>query len=275
MVKGIDISSYQGTVDFNRVKKDGCGFVIIKAGQGLREFDTFRKKAGYLYQPGAEKAGLDWGAYWWSDAVSAAEARQEAKAFVKALEGLRPTFPVYMDQEYDSPCGQWGPGKGKQLRTDMVKAFLDTLLEAGYYGALYSSTDWLNNYVDDGQLAHYDKWVAQYAAKCTYPGAYGMWQYTGSGKVDGIAVPVDMNLCYQDYPGIIKAGGYNNWPRQGGQENGQGGSQGSNQEGSQGSNQEGSQGGSQGSNQKPAGRTADWGQVGDLLKAAGITKIAL
>ena len=133
VIKGIDISSHQGEIDFERVKADGVRFVIIKAGQGLREMGTFRQK----YLPEVLAAGLDWGAYWWSDAVTAAEAQKEAAAFVKALDGLRPTYPVYMDQEYESPCGNaWGVGKGKQLRTDMAKAFLKVLEDAGCYAGL-------------------------------------------------------------------------------------------------------------------------------------------
>lgn len=244
MRKGIDISSHQGIVDFQKVKKAGYDFVIIKAGQGNREFDTFKRKAEYLYQPKAEAAGLDWGAYWWSDAVSVEEAKEEARAFLAALKGLRPTFPVYMDQEYESPCGKWGPGRNNQLRTDMVEAFLDTLGDAGYYAALYSSTDWLQNYVNADQLTAYDKWVADYRGKCHYTGEYGIWQYSSTGRVDGIGVPVDLNECYQDYPGIIKSNGWNNWPESTPAD-------------------------------KPTGYVADWGEVGDILKNAGITEIKL
>ena len=69
---------------------------------------TFRQK----YLPAVLAAGLDWGAYWWSDAVTVAEAQREAAVFVRVLDGLRPTYPVYMDQEYESPCGNaWGVGK--------------------------------------------------------------------------------------------------------------------------------------------------------------------
>ena len=179
VIKGIDMSSHQGEIDFERVKADGVRFVIIKAGQGLREMGTFRQK----YLPEVLAAGLDWGAYWWSDAVTAAEAQKEAAAFVKALDGLRPTYPVYMDQEYESPCGNaWGVGKGKQLRTDMAKAFLKVLEDAGYYAGLYASTNWLQYWVDDRQLMAYDKWVAQYAEKCTYTGSYGMWQHHGDAR---------------------------------------------------------------------------------------------
>lgn len=212
VAKGIDVSSHQGIVDFQKVKNAGYSYVIIKAGQGLVERETFRSR----YLPSVLAVGLDWGAYWWSDAVSVAEAKQEANAFVKSLAGLKPTYPVYMDQEYASPCGRWGPTKNKQLRTDMVKAFLDVLQDKGYYAGLYSSTNWLEQYVFDEQLTAYDKWVAQYASKCTYKGNYGMWQHHGDypgfiGRADGVSTAVDLNDCYRDYPSIIKDNLLNGW----------------------------------------------------------------
>ena len=215
VARGIDISSHQGEIDFAKVKAAGYSYVIIKAGQGLREFQTFRGK----YLPAVLAAGLDWGAYWWSDAVTVDEARREAEVFVAALGKLRPTYPVYMDQEYDSPCGQWGLNQGKQTRTDMAAAFLQTLEQAGYYAGLYASKDWLEHWVNADKLKNYDKWVAQYAAKCTYGGAYGMWQHHGDvpgfvGRCPGISVPVDLNDCYRDYPAIIKANGLNEWGAQ-------------------------------------------------------------
>ena len=124
VARGVDISSHQGEIDFAKVRAAGYSYVIIKAGQGLREFQTFRGK----YLPAVLAAGLDWGAYWWSDAVTVDEARREAEVFVAALGKLRPTYPVYMDQEYDSPCGQWGLNQGKQTRTDMAAA----VVTAGY-----------------------------------------------------------------------------------------------------------------------------------------------
>lgn len=220
IMRGIDVSSHQGNVDFNKVKKAGYDFVIIKAGEWLHEMDTFKKR----YLPAVLAAGLEWGAYWWSDAVTVEEAKQEARAFLKALDGLKPTFPIWMDQEFQSPCGRWGINNGKQLRTDMAKAFLDVLEQAGYFAGLYASQSWLDHWVDSSQLTRYDKWVAQYANKCTYNGQHGIWQHTVIGKkgtkgkdywtfgfVPGLTENCDVNVCYKDYPTIIKANGKNGW----------------------------------------------------------------
>lgn len=217
--RGIDISSHQGIVDFEKVKQAGYSFVIIKAGQGLTLMKTFRER----YLPGVQKAGLDWGAYWWSDAVTPEEAREEARAFLKEMEGLKPTYPLWMDQEYGSPHQKCT----KEQRTDMVKAFLDTLEEAGYYAGLYCSYDWIMNWLEPERLTSYDKWIAQYAEKCDYTGDYGMWQHTvvgmkgvkgkdfwTVGKVPGVEASCDLNYCYKDYPAIIREAGLNGWGEQ-------------------------------------------------------------
>lgn len=243
MRKGIDISSWQGVVNFERVRAAGYDFVIIKAGQGLTERESFRREPNYQYQPKAEKAGMDWGAYWWSDADTVDGAKAEARAFIKALEGLRPAYPVYMDQEYGTPADYLGlSAKARQLRTDMVRAFLDTLEDAGYYAGLYTSLDWINTRLYDEQLADYDKWIAQYSRECQYKGNYGMWQFTSQGVVDGIGPRVDVNECYKDYPSIIKGMGLNGWGK---------------------------------AQESPAGRVVTWGEAGDVLKAAGITEMKL
>lgn len=245
MQKGIDVASWQGVVDFGKVKAAGYDFVIIKAGQGLVERESFRRDPQYQYQPRAQAAGMDWGAYWWSDADTVEGAKAEAQAFIKTLEGLRPTFPVYMDQEYGTPADKLGlSAKARQLRTDMVKAFLDALEDAGYYAGLYTSLDWINTRLYDEQLTDYDKWIAQYNRECQYKGDYGIWQFTNKGVVDGIGPRVDVNECYKDYPGIIKGVGLNGWPGELIPE-------------------------------PPAGRLVTWGEAGDILKAAGVTEIRM
>lgn len=230
--KGIDISSYQGKIDFKKVKNAGYDFVIIKAGQGLKEMGTFKTLEGYQYVQNAEKAGLDWGAYWWSDAINANGAKNEAQKFLESLNGLTPTYPIFIDQEYNSPPANLGMGADAvQLRTDIIKAFLSVIESAGYYPGVYSSADWLNNWVDVSQLGKYDKWVAKYLSDATqppvknvFPDDFTIWQYTVIGKygkkgtsywtygeIPGIAANCDVNVAYVDYPQIIKSKGLNGW----------------------------------------------------------------
>jgi lysozyme len=101
--------------------------------------------------------------------------------------------------------------------TEAAIAFCRILEAAGYYAGIYSSTDsGFRERLDDSKLTPFTHWVAQYASKCTYGGAFGIWQYSSSGRVDGISGNVDMDISYQDYPSIIKNGGFNGYTKQGG-----------------------------------------------------------
>lgn len=199
MTKGIDISSHQGTeIDFHKVKAAGYSFVIVRAGYGTKVSQTFAPQL-----EGAQAAGLDTGAYWYSYATSKEAANREVATCLEAIKPYKLTYPVYFDQEYE-PVIQ---AVTKKERTEICKTFLGALETAGYYAGIYASKDWLENWLEP--LPEYDKWVAQYASKCTYQGDFGMWQFTGNGKVDGIPAAVDINECYKDYPEIIKKAGLN------------------------------------------------------------------
>ena len=95
------------------------------------------------------------------------------------------------------------------MNTEICKAFLDEVEQAGYYAMLYCSKDFLDSYLYPAQLTAYDKWIAQYAGKCTCKHPYGIWQHTGSGRVGGIVGDVDRDIAYKDYPAIIRRAGLN------------------------------------------------------------------
>lgn len=89
----------------------------------------------------------------------------------------------------------------------MVKTFCTALEEAGYFAGLYISRSPLQTYITNDVARRYALWIAEYNSKCNYGGTYGMWQYSSTGKVSGVSVPVDMDYCYVDYPSVIKAKG--------------------------------------------------------------------
>lgn len=226
IARGIDVSKHNGTIDWKKVKASGIGYAIIRAGLGWG-LPTSKDPMMDAHVKGCLNNGIPFGFYHYSYASTVEEAVQEANYFLDTVREYRPEYPLYLDQEYNSPVGRMGMAAYRQLRTDICKAFLDTLQDAGYYAALYSSTDWLNNWVFDNQLAAYDKWVAQYSAACTYQGTYGMWQYSvigtqGTkgkdywmyGTVPGVTTNCDVNFAYKDYPSIIKKAGLNGWGKQ-------------------------------------------------------------
>lgn len=190
MLKGIDVSRHQGAIDWAKVKAAGIQFAIIRAGYG---------KYAYQEDPcfednieGAYNAGIPVGVYWYSYADTAAEARQEAEVCLTVIKPYKDmiTLPVFFDQEYEPAI----LAAGNSIRTECCVAFIKAIEAAGYKAGLYGSQDWLDNKIDDSQIPETATvWVAQYSNKCTYTGRYTIWQYTSSGKVDGISGRVDMN----------------------------------------------------------------------------------
>ena len=209
MIKGIDVSTWQGNIDFGKVKASGIDFVIILAGYGR---ETSQKDNCFEQNYNAAKAaGLDVGAYWYSYADSAEDAVREAKACMEIIKGKKFEYPIYFDLEEQSQFA-----KGKNFCDSVIKSFCGELEKHGYLAGLYCSTYYLNNYVSNSVAGKYALWVAQYNYRCTYTAnKYGIWQYSDEGRVNGINGNVDMNYCYTNYPIIVKAEGYNGYRKAG------------------------------------------------------------
>lgn len=199
-MKGIDVSGWQGEIDFNKVKSSGVEFVIVKAGYGTSMVDTFERNYAE-----AKKAGLHVGAYWYSYAMSTADALAEAKACVKAVKGKQFDFPVYFDLEEQSQFQ-----KGKEFCDSLVNTFCPELERNGFFTGLYMSRWFLENYISESVRKRFAIWVAEYSSVNRYKGTYGIWQY-GVGRVPGISGDCDMNIGYIDYPTIIKNAGLNGY----------------------------------------------------------------
>ena len=207
MIKGIDVSTWQGNIDFAKIKASGIDFVIIRAGYG-REVSQKDNCFERNYE-NAKAAGLDVGAYWYSYADSAEDAVREAKACMEVIKGKKFEYPIYFDLEEQSQFA-----KGKNFCDSIIKAFCGELEKNGYKAGLYCSTYYLNNYVLDSVAKKYELWVAQYNYRCTYTAnKYGIWQFSSKGRINGISGDVDMNYCYTDYPSVIKNGGYNGYKK--------------------------------------------------------------
>lgn len=201
-VKGIDVSKWQGEIDWNKVKADGIKFAMIRLGYGSAD-GNFCSLDGYFEKnvANALKAGINIGCYFYSYATSVAAAKKEAAYVVSVLQKYKGvfTYPVAFDLEDKTQ-----QGLGKAVLTDMVIAFGDAIEKAGFYCSLYSNLNWLKNYLDDSKLKRFDHWLAQWASAPTYTGAFGIWQSSSTGKVSGINGNVDINIAYKDYPTIIK-----------------------------------------------------------------------
>lgn len=206
-IKGIDVSQWQGDIDFGKVRSAGVDFVIIRAGYGRyisQKDPTFEDN----YRK-AKSAGLNVGAYWYSYAESEADARAEAAVCMEAIKGKQFEYPIYFDLEEQSQFS-----RGKAFCSALVTAFCGEMEKAGYFAGLYISRSPLQNYITSEVAERYALWVAEYGSKCNYGGSYGMWQYTSTGKVSGVNGACDCDYAYTDYPSIIKNGGFNGFAKQ-------------------------------------------------------------
>lgn len=195
--KGIDVSRWQGTIDWAKVKADGVEFAMIgigryQNGKGIPDtmFDTNMKNA--LAQ------GIKVGVYLYSQASTVEEARNEADFVLDQIDGYKISYPVAFDIEDDVHKSM----TNKQ-RTDITIAFLEVIEEAGYYPMIYASESWFNSSMDLSRLTKYDKWVARWASTVSF-GPLSMWQYSSTGKVSGISTYVDLDYSYKDYSKLIQ-----------------------------------------------------------------------
>lgn len=209
MKKGIDVSKHDGVIDWQKARNSGfVDFTIMRAGYG-RLIEQKDKKFEANYQ-GCKENGIPCGAYWYSYAHSVSEIQTEARVFLEAIKGKQFEYPVYLDFEEKS---QFNLGKAKC--TEMAKAFLGILENAGYYAGMYCSAYYLTNFFDSSVKDNYTMWVAHYGvSKPSYAGAYDIWQYSSNGSVLGINHRCDMNYCYKDdFPEIIKNAGLNGFTK--------------------------------------------------------------
>ena len=197
---GIDVSKFQGNIEWDKVKGDGVEFAIVRLGyrgysEGNVYIDPFYKNA----MEGAAKAGVDTGIYFFSQAINVEEAIEEAELCIKELAPYKVKYPVIIDVEFIANDDGRANKLTRQDRTDIVKAFCEKVKEAGYVPGFYANTKWSVMGLDLAQLQEYDFWFANYNDTFSYPYEYEMFQYSESGSVAGIVGNVDLNICFKDY----------------------------------------------------------------------------
>lgn len=192
---GIDVSRYQGNIDWNQVKNSGISFAMLRGGYGQNNIDP------YFHQNAAacQKLKIPFGIYWFSYAYNTQMAAKEAEYCTALAKQYQITWPLAYDLEYDTVryAAQNGVTINKNLATDMVIAFCSKIKSSGYIPMYYSNLDYYRTMFDTGRLP-YDLWFAQYASEPSITGM-AMWQYTSTGKVPGISGDCDKNYSYKDY----------------------------------------------------------------------------
>lgn len=195
---GIDVSKWNGTIDWNAVKNSGVSYVIIRSGYrgssvgALIEDPKFKANI-----KGATAAGLKVGVYFFSQATNNAEAVEEASMVLQQVKGYTISYPIFLDVE---GSGGRADKIDSATRTAVIKTFCETIQSGGYTAGVYANKSWLENKMDASQLTKYKIWLAQYAKAPTYSKTrYDMWQYKDTGKVTGISGNVDFNISYLGY----------------------------------------------------------------------------
>lgn len=199
-IKGIDVSQHNGIIDWQAVRRSGTGFAMLRAGYGRHTDEQFKRNAAEC-----NRTGLPCGVYWFSYALNAEQAAEEASACLEAIRPYEIQYPVGFDLEYDSVqyARRQGVRIGMKQASEMARTFLRAIQNAGYHAMNYANPDFLRRYFDKRVQTEFPVWLAQWPSgvpkleqpprRCT------IWQYSERGRVAGITGPVDLDVSYGDY----------------------------------------------------------------------------
>lgn len=197
---GTDISKYQDYVDFVKLKKAGIQFVMLRV--GARGYGSGQIVMDEYFTDNIKRAtdaGLDVGVYFFSQAITGEEAVEEANIVLESIKDYKITYPIAFDMEHIENDTARIDNLTKSEKTDITKAFLDTIKNAGYKTIIYGKKEWLIKEIDMSKLTAYDVWLAQTEDIPDYPYQFTMWQYSTNASIDGIAGYADLNISFIDY----------------------------------------------------------------------------
>ena len=197
-IVGIDVSAHNGKIDWEKVKKDGINFAIIRCGFGQNKESQDDKYFEYNISE-CERLNIPYGVYLYSYALDENSAISEAEHVLRLIEGHNPEYGIWLDMEDADGYKQENGMPSNETLINICITFVEKIKEKGYEDVgIYASLYWWNNQLNSTKLDKYDKWIAQWNDSCTYKKDFVMWQYTSQGRVDGINTNVDMNRYYRN-----------------------------------------------------------------------------
>ena len=203
---GIDLSYHNGLVNWEEVKNSGkVQFAILRTSFGWSKRDKFTDKELKNNIKGAKAVGIPIGAYHYSYATNTQQAIWEADFFIDRLKWTQWEYPAFIDFEDPAQLRL-----NNRERTDIVITFLNRVESAGYYAGFYTCLNWTKYKLEIDRLTpRYQLWVAQWNKQCDCQKPYSIWQCTNNGSIPGIDKRVDLDICYKNYPKIMKKGHFN------------------------------------------------------------------
>ena len=196
-LSGIDVSAYQGDIDWKKVKEAGVDYAIIRLGyRGYESGKLVEDKFAKRNLEGAAEAGIPIGVYFFSQALSVEEAQEEAQFVLDMIDPYEVSMPVVFDWEHINNESARTNGMDPYVATDCAKAFLEVIDEAGYWPMMYFNSYQARKLFYLDQLMQYDFWLALYSDRMTFPYKVDMWQYTCTGTIPGIFGDVDVNVLF-------------------------------------------------------------------------------
>ncbi len=199
-IKGVDLSKYNGNVDFTKLKEKGIGFAMLRLGsRGYGTGNISLDEKFVEYAQNAQLAGIQIGAYFYSQAVNETEAIEEANYIVGAVSGFNLKYPIAIDIEKVEQDQARTDDLTDKDRTAIVKAFCDAVKGYGYKPIIYASKDMLVSGLNLEELTDYDVWLSDSTLPTDYPYRFSMWQYNKRGRIDGITGDIDLDISFIDY----------------------------------------------------------------------------
>lgn len=198
--KGIDVSQFQGVIDFSKVKTSGVEYAIIRCGYRGYGSGTLQEDPNFKDNiEGALTNDIAVGVYFFTQAITKDEAIEEADYVIDKIKPYNVTYPIVLDVEEIPGDTYRQQSLTKEELTDVVIAFCERVKEKGYTPMIYGNLKCFIGKLDLVRLESYDKWFAYYDDELYYPYAVSMWQYSESGSVAGIEGNVDLNISFKKW----------------------------------------------------------------------------